>query len=166
MSILTSIKENKLRTIAVVVFPLILLVVIFMYTNKVAPISWGLYGDVNNENGIALQGGDAVAYFTMGEYHAGDANILFSTNGVTWYFASEENRQLFISTPDKYMPQYGGYCAFAISQNVTADAKPEFWTIQNEKLYVFNDEGVKQEWINDISLGSLSTSDSNWATRM
>jgi len=166
MSVLTSVKNNKLKTTVIIVLLFVLIMMLFMYNNKVAPVSWRLYGDTNTENGLALQGGDTVAYYTEGKYIPGDPAISVTLNGITWYFASESNKKLFVYSPEFYMPQYGGYCAFAVSKNVTADARPEYWTIQNNKLYIFNDASVKDEWVDAIDEGSLSISDTNWATRI
>ncbi len=162
MSILNTVKENKIKTILVVLGALTVFVLIFMYNNKVAPVSWNVYGAINTENGIALQGADVVAYQTQGKFMQGNSKINYESKNAIWYFATEENKQLFIDAPEKFKPQYGGYCAFAVSTGVTAVAQPENWTVQNGKLYVFNSAEVKETWINEKS---SAASDANWAKR-
>jgi len=166
MSIINTVKNNKLKTFMIFILGFVLLLMLFMYSNKVAPVAWGLYGDVNSDAGVAIQGGDVVAYYTEGKFVKGSPTISYKGKNAIWLFSSEANKNLFISSPEKYMPQYGGYCAFAVSKGVTANVKPEFWTIQNNKLYIFNDAGVKDEWIDGIDTGSLTTSDENWSTRI
>lgn len=165
MTIISSVKNNKIKSIAIVLFSLMIFFLLFLYSNKISPVSWGLYGEVNTHNGISLKGADAVAYFTEGKYIAGNSKYFHKTDSATWYFSSESNKQLFIKSPEKFMPQYGGFCTFAVTQGVTADAQPENWTIQNEKLYVFNDKNVIDEWIKGIADGSIKTANANWATR-
>ena len=162
MSILNTVKENKIKTILVVLGALTVFVLIFLYNNKVAPVSWNVYGAINTENGIALQGADVVAYHTQGQFKPGDSKFSHKTKDAVWHFSSEQNKKLFIAAPEKYMPQYGGYCAFAVSTGVTASSAPDSWTIHNGKLYVFNNADVKATWINEKS---LATSDANWAKR-
>ena len=164
MDVFRSVKDNKLKSLGFSVLLLISFLLIFLYSNKVAPVSWGLYGSVNTDSGIALQGNDPVAYHTTGMPTAGDSKFSFKTDNATWYFSSASNRQMFIEAPEKYMPKYGGFCAFAVSQGVTADAKPEHWTIQDGKLYVFNGADPKETWVSEISKGSIAKSDSSWAT--
>lgn len=162
MSILNSIKENKIKTFVIIFGALTLFIVAYAYNDKIAPVSWGLYGAVNTENGVALKGVDAVAYHTQGQLVTGNAKYSHETKDAVWHFASEKNKNLFVAAPEKYMPQYGGYCAFAVSTGVTAVAQPENWTIKNGKLYVFNSPGVRATWIKD---GLSSKSDASWAGR-
>ncbi len=162
MSIFTAIKENKIKTFVVLLGALTLFIVAFAYNDKIAPVSWGLYGAVNTENGVALKGVDAVAYQTQGKMVTGSASYSHETEDAVWHFASEKNKNLFIAAPEKYIPQYGGYCSFAVSTGVTAVAQPENWTIKNGKLYVFNSAGVRDTWIKD---NLSSKSDASWAGR-
>ena len=63
--------------------------------------------------GVAVGGYDPVAYFTEHKPVPGRGDILYSWKGVTWRFASKANRAAFMANPEKYAPQYGGYCAYA-----------------------------------------------------
>ena len=77
----------------------------------------------------AIKGYDTVAYFTQGKPVQGSEEYSTDYNKATWLFSSQENIELFISNPQKYAPQYGGYCAYAVSQNSTASIRPELFTI-------------------------------------
>ena len=83
----------------------------------------------------AVGGYDPVAYFTEGKPVAGNSGITHQWKGATWRFASEKNRDLFKAEPAKYAPQYGGYCAWAVSQGYTAKGDPNHWKIVDGKLY-------------------------------
>jgi YHS domain-containing protein len=113
------------------------------------------------EGGIALKGADPVAYFTDASYVAGDAAHSYDWNGATWHFASAENRDQFASDPEKYAPQYGGYCAWAVSQGNTAAIDPNAWEIVDGKLYLNYNQKVKDRWVEDIP-GNISQADQNW----
>jgi len=112
-------------------------------------------------NGIAINGTDPVAYFTEGDYAYGDEAISAEWNGATWLFTSEEHRDLFLADPEKYAPQYGGYCAFALAHNAIATTVPEAWTIHNGKLYLNYSTGVRSQWQTDKD-GFIEKADGFW----
>ncbi|MFV1998098.1 MAG: YHS domain-containing (seleno)protein [Acidiferrobacterales bacterium] len=165
MKILTAVKENKIKFLAITFVTSIAILLVFLYSNKIAPVSMNVYGDVNTDNGIALQGIDTVAYHKEGKMIPGDPAFRYEAKNAVWQFSSEENRNLFASAPEKYMPQYGGYCAYAVSQGATASSKPGNWTIYNGKLYVFHTPEVKKTWLDEIGSGSITKADENWGTR-
>jgi hypothetical protein len=109
----------------------------------------------------AVGGYDPVAYFTQGKAVAGKRNITFTWKGVTWRFATESNRDLFKDKPDSYAPQYGGYCAWAVSRGYTAKGDPRYWKIVDDKLYLNYDAGVQKDWEKDIP-GNVDRADKNW----
>lgn len=113
------------------------------------------------EPGVAVGGYDAVAYFTEGAPQRGDAAISLMHDGVEWRFASEENRALFAAAPDRYVPQFGGYCAYAISQGYTAKGEPEVWDIVDGKLYLNYDRAVQTTWRKDVP-GYISKAETAW----
>jgi len=78
---------------------------------------------------VALQGYDTVAYFTDGEATKGDADFKTTHEGAEFRFASQENLDLFLEDPAKYTPQYGGYCAWAVSQGYTAKGDARRWAM-------------------------------------
>ncbi len=113
------------------------------------------------DDGIAIDGSDAVAYFTEGRPVAGKAELTHDWMGVTWRFASEENRAAFAASPEAYAPQYGGYCAYAVSEGYTASTVPEAWKIVDGKLYLNYSRGVQRRWERDIP-GRIAAADANW----
>ncbi|MEO0914481.1 MAG: YHS domain-containing (seleno)protein [Pseudomonadota bacterium] len=112
-------------------------------------------------DGIAIDGTDAVAYFREGRPVAGEASIAHSWNGVTWHFSTEENRAAFAADPEAYAPQYGGYCAYAVSEGYTASTVPEAWRIVDGKLYLNFSRRIQRRWERDIP-GRIAAGDANW----
>ena len=110
---------------------------------------------------LAVDGRDPVAYFTDGKPLKGDKKFSTEYNGAEWRFSSAENLEAFKAAPEKYAPQYGGYCAWAVSQNYTARGNPENWKIVDGKLYLnYNDE-IQKRWEADIP-GFIAAADQNW----
>jgi YHS domain-containing protein len=110
---------------------------------------------VNTADGVGLKGYDAVAYFITGEPTQGLADYTHRWNGVTYRFASAENRERFKADPEKYVPQYGGYCAYAMSINRIADIDPARWAIVDGKLYLNNNRLSQALWSVNERGGSL-----------
>ena len=109
---------------------------------------------------LALHGYDAVAYFD-GEARRGSEEITHRWMEVVWRFASTETRDRFATDPERYAPQYGGYCAYAVSKGSTADVDPEAWTIHEGKLYLNYSKSVRTRWRKDIP-GNVAKADRNW----
>jgi YHS domain-containing protein len=112
-------------------------------------------------NNNAVEGYDVVAYFTAGEPVKGDNQFSYDYNGAKWRFSSAENRDAFIADPAKYAPQYGGYCAWAVSQGYTARGNPNNWTIVDDKLYLNYNDRVQQGWLQDVP-GFIALANENW----
>lgn len=144
---------------------LLVLVGTFATVKKVSPLSWGWWGTTNTASSVALKGHDAVAYFKDGAAALGDSQFSHEYADAIWQFASAESRDRFAADPDRYAPQFGGFCAFATSKGFTADASPDAWHIEAGKLYVFMDGNVRDQWVAAITDGSLETSEKNWAKR-
>lgn len=98
---------------------------------------------------LAIKGYDPVAYFTQKQAVKGLDHYKADYQGAVWQFASEGNKQMFLNDPEKYMPQYGGYCAYAVSRNTTASIKPKYFTIHEGKLYLNYNKGVMKKWLKD-----------------
>ncbi len=113
------------------------------------------------KKGIAIRGADPVAYFTDSDYVQGSSEFSHQWNGVTWQFASAENRDAFAADPDAYAPEYGGFCAWAVSQGYTADIDPEAWKIVDGKLYLNYNKSIQKKWSKDIP-GNIAKADQNW----
>ncbi|WP_159651115.1 YHS domain-containing (seleno)protein [Vibrio atypicus] len=110
----------------------------------------------------ALDGYDTVAYFTQGKPVEGDSQWQVKYKGADWYFSSQENLDKFNADPNRYAPQYGGYCAWAISEkNDFASADPKQWAIVDGKLYLNYNAEVKEWWDQDRT-GHISAADKNW----
>jgi hypothetical protein len=116
---------------------------------------------VNSEGGPAVRGTDVVAYFIEGKAVAGSPQFSHRWNGADWHFASAANRDAFAADPAKYAPQYGGFCAWAVSQNYTAPIDPEAWRIVNGKLYLNYSRLVQLRWQLDTD-GNIAKADGNW----
>ncbi len=142
-----------LRARAVLVSALLLLVP--LASHAAAPINQSLFGSV------AIEGADSVAYFTEGRHVEGSRDYTHVWNGATWRFASAENRDRFAAEPERYAPQYGGYCAWAISQGKTAGIDPENWNIVDGKLYLNYNASIQERWEADIP-GFIAKADANW----
>ncbi|SDG09061.1 YHS domain-containing (seleno)protein [Thalassobaculum litoreum] len=109
----------------------------------------------------AVDGYDPVAYFTDGKPVEGSDKYETEYNGATWRFTSAEHRDAFIAEPAKYAPQYGGYCAWAVSQGYTAKGDPQHWRIVDGKLYLNYNADVQKKWTADIP-GHITAADGNW----
>jgi YHS domain-containing protein len=112
-------------------------------------------------DGVAIKGYDPVAYFLEGRPVQGTREFEYTWMGAKWLFASAENRALFEADPEKYAPQYGGYCAYAVSQGKTADIEPEAWNIIGGKLYLNLNKEVQELWSKDPR-GYIEKADRNW----
>ena len=95
---------------------------------------------------IAIKGYDPIAYFTQSKPVRGSAGLSFMWMGATWLFASAEDRDLFAHSPEKFAPQYGGYCAYGVSQGRLVSIDPEAWTIVDGKLYLNYSKGIQRTW--------------------
>jgi YHS domain-containing protein len=111
----------------------------------------------------AIRGYDPVSYFTKGEPTKGlEANKLFY-KGADWFFSTKENLELFKANPEKYMPQYGGYCAFGLAGGYKAPISPTAWSIVDGKLYLNYNQKVQKDWVADTK-GMIKKADQNWPT--
>lgn len=113
------------------------------------------------EDGIAIRGADPVAYFTNKAAVQGSSEFTHNWNGVTWQFASAQNRETFAANPQAYAPQYGGFCAWAVSQGKKAPIDPQAWKIVDGKLYLNYNSDIQTKWSKDIP-GHIAKADQNW----
>jgi hypothetical protein len=117
--------------------------------------------EIHVTRGLALAGYDPVAYFTEGSAMRGDAQFETSWRGARWRFASAGNRDLFLAAPERYAPQYGGHCAWAVAQGYVAPGDPQQWRIVDGRLFVNYDASVQRRWLRDIP-GFIAAADRNW----
>jgi hypothetical protein len=119
------------------------------------PIYHGVFDD------LAVSGYDPVAYFTSGRPIEGKKAFEHKYKNAIWRFSTAENLEVFRASPDKYAPQYGGYCAWAASQGYTAKGDPKAWKLVNGKLYLNYDANIQKRWEADIP-GFIVKGDANW----
>jgi YHS domain-containing protein len=122
-------------------------------------------GSVNTGyfGGVAINGYDTVAYFTEQKAVKGSEKYSYDWLGTPWHFASDEHRELFMSDPIKYAPQYGGYCAGEVagSGSVTVNIDPEAFKIIDGKLYLTYDEVHTEAFAADAGR-AIPKADTNW----
>lgn len=114
-----------------------------------------------SRGGSAINGYDPVAYFTEKRPQKGSKTNSLSWNGALWLFKSSKNKALFEANPHKYAPQYGGYCAYAVSKGATAKTEPDAWEIKSGKLYLNYNRTVHSIWKRDVP-GNISRANANW----
>jgi hypothetical protein len=112
-------------------------------------------------DGVALHGYDAVAYFTEGKAVPGTPQFEHAWSGARWRFSTAANRDAFAAAPGTYAPQFGGYCAWAVSRNYTADIDPAAFAVVNNKLYVNYSTFVQARWRIDRD-GNIAKGQANW----
>ena len=123
----------------------------------------GIATGESSAGAVAIKGYDTVAYFRAGAALRGNESFTFPWHGMTWYFSSKENRDLFAAGPEKYAPQYDGYCAWAMTEARKAITDPEVWRIVDGKLYLNCSKAAYEKWIKDIP-GNIKKADANWLT--
>ncbi|MDW3152704.1 YHS domain-containing (seleno)protein [Vibrio sp. 779(2023)] len=111
--------------------------------------------------GRAIKGYDSVSYFTDGIAAKGDSDFIYQWNGSKWLFSSQQNLELFVSNPEKYAPQYGGYCAWAVSKGYAANIDPNAWNVVEGKLYLNYSKSVQETWQKDIK-GNVAKANVHW----
>lgn len=110
----------------------------------------------------ALSGYDTVAYFTQSKPVKGSESFKTEYKGAEWQFSSQANLDAFKANPEKYAPQYGGYCAYAVGKyNDLVSADPEAWKIVNGKLYLNYDKDIQAEWVANQS-EYITKGNANW----
>jgi len=114
-----------------------------------------------DKSGIAIQGYDPVAFFTQNKPVKGNASFASTYKGAKYLFASTEDKATFDANPAKYEPQFGGFCAFGVSEGHTAPIKIEAFQIVNGRLLMQYDLSVK-DLFNKDQTGNLKKADSNW----
>jgi hypothetical protein len=117
---------------------------------------------VYQTNNIALQGFDPVAYFTQKKAVQGSSLYTYSNGQLVWHFTNEEHRQLFISNPVKYTPQYGGYCSYAMYYGLIVSSDPHAFTLLNDKLYLNYSLDVREKWLESTDK-YIEQADAKWS---
>ncbi|NIJ52939.1 YHS domain-containing (seleno)protein [Dyadobacter arcticus] len=143
---------------------LIILFLVFSATQIFAQDATKKQGNIS-KSGLAVEGYDPVAYFTVGKAIEGKKDITASDAGVTYYFSSAQNRDLFKADPAKYKPQYGGWCAYAMGESgEKVEIDPGTFKIINGKLYLFYNKyfnNTLKSWNKDEP-NLKKKADTNW----
>jgi YHS domain-containing protein len=100
-----------------------------------------------DQSRLAIKGYDPVAYFSEAKPVQGSSQFTAEHLGATYYFSSAQHQSLFDGNPNKYAPQYGGYCAFGVSKEYKFDIDPEAWAVVDEKLYLNLNKKVQARWV-------------------
>lgn len=158
-------KMRKGRILAIATVGMLVIVVCMLWIFKAAPVSWAIWGEHNASDHIAMKGYDPVSYFDEAGPKLGNAAISTTWQGVEWRFVSEQNQKRFVADPGKYAPQFGGYCATAVSLGMTFDIDPEAWHRNDGKLYVFFDEAARDDFVSKIPDGIVATAEQQWNER-
>jgi YHS domain-containing protein len=114
-----------------------------------------------DENGAAINGYDPVAYFTDNKSEMGKKEFSYKWMDADWYFANKNHKEMFEKNPDKYAPQYGGYCAYAVTEDVLSKTDPNVWHITDGKLYLCTNGNAGEKWKKDIK-GNIKKADEMW----
>jgi YHS domain-containing protein len=112
--------------------------------------------------GVGAHSYDPVAFFTQGKAIKGDPRWQSSYGGATYYFQSSADRDDFNRAPAKYAPQYGGYCAMAMTMGKLEDVDPNYFVVHNDKLLMQRNEKAHMMFSKDLE-GNHKKADENWA---
>jgi YHS domain-containing protein len=111
--------------------------------------------------GVAVGGYDVVAYFVHGLPQRGQSEFSAAHDGATYRFASAANLAAFRADPDRYVPQYGGYCAYGAARGYKAPVDPTAWRIVEGKLYLNYNHEVQKQWLVDPT-DQIRKADAQW----
>ena len=120
----------------------------------------GFAGNFTSSN-VGAGGYDVVAYHTDGKATRGTGWHVASHQGTTYLFSSKKNRKLFVKNPDKYLPEYGGYCAYGLSIGKKFYADPTVWKVVDGRLFLNLDTKIQAKFESDLS-GNIQKADANW----
>ena len=104
-----------------------------------------------SQTDTAINGYDSVAYFTKNAPVKGLDAHTYEWKGAKWKFSNEANLELFKNNPDKYAPQYGGYCAYGVANDGLVKVDPDQFTVHEGKLYLNYDASVQKDWLKDTT---------------
>jgi YHS domain-containing protein len=110
---------------------------------------------------LAVHGYDPVAFFTRNAPTLGSPEHAAVYDGATYYFASRDNQEAFEADPQRYVPAFGGYCAFGVSVGKKFDADPRYWTIADGRLYLNLNAEIAKQFARDVP-GAVAKAQKNW----
>ncbi|HKO79108.1 MAG TPA: YHS domain-containing (seleno)protein [Chitinophagaceae bacterium] len=154
-------KANEYRLFKYVFAGMILSFLMLIATTTKAQHNEGLMFNNTNENGVILDGYDPVAFFTDNKPVKGDAQFQFTYDKAIYYFVSQEHLDLFKADPEKYKPQFGGWCAYAVSLGRVAPIDVNTFSIVNNRLVIQHNQRAVNGWNKDVQ-GNLALADKYW----
>jgi len=117
-----------------------------------------------SDKNLAIDGYDAVAYFTDSKATRGSSEHEVAWQDAHWYFSSAEHRKLFEADPSRYAPQFGGWCAAGVAKGEYFEVNPEVWTIVDGKLYLSYSRNIRDKWLEERS-EKIAKAEHVWAER-
>jgi YHS domain-containing protein len=143
---------------------MVLAVVAGLFASSAASAADPVFVEATTDGGrAAIRGYDPVAYHLIGAPVLGSAQFTHEWRGASWRFASAANRDAFAKDPERYAPQYGGYCAFGTSRGYKVSTQPDQFAVVGGKLYLNYNAGVMQAWDKDRPY-YIGKADANWTT--
>lgn len=133
-------------------------ILLFMGTSQAFADSPAIYTSWKND--LAVSGYDTVSFFS-GKPNEGKPEYSYSYKGAEWRFSTRGNLELFKTNPEAFLPQYGGYCAWAVAKGKLAKGSPKHWTVEDGKLYINFNARIKRRWEKDV-IGFIEEADSEW----
>ena len=112
-------------------------------------------------NGVAIKGYDPVAYFMDGKAEMGKSTYSYKWNHAEWHFSNTDHLKMFMENPDKYAPQYGGFCAYAVTKNACGTTDPTAWKIVDGELYLTTNKEIEMKWEKNL-MSNIKKGDENW----
>lgn len=120
--------------------------------------------NIYQEQGLAIKGYDPVAYFEKSMPVMGKPEFSHTWQNATWQFSNAEYLNEFKASPEKYAPQYGGYCAMGVAAaDKLLPGDPAAWKIVEGKLYLNSDSKIQEAWLKDVP-NHIATADQKWPT--
>lgn len=128
-----------------------------------AVVAQGLVETVvtNPLTGVAIDGFDPVSYFVDGAPRQGSPEYAHEWQGVTWYFSSAANRDVFLRHPEIYAPQYGGHCAMSMARGYLSDGNPRLYAVSGVKLYMFYSVANREAFFQSVK-SSVAAAETEW----
>ena len=136
---------------------------LFALAVSLSPVVAGAQQLNVDHSGVAISGYDPVAYFAAQSAVQGSPEITATYEGATYRFSTKANRDTFVASPARYLPVYGGYCAYGVAHGHKVDVDPEAFRVVDNKLYLNYSKDVQKKWLADIP-GNITLADSNWAS--
>jgi YHS domain-containing protein len=152
-----------MKKILIITIPIVVLTVATWYFFLKEPTFNATEGYLVNLNdkGVIIEGYDPVAYFTDNRPVKGTGQFNFKYHGATYWFASAEHQNLFRSNPEKYLPQYGAFCGYAVSIGKLRPVDPTIYQIENGRLILQHTQDAYELFNNDLT-SSVIRADKNW----